>query len=287
MLYSCKTCTYSFYSEWAHVNDMDDEGHWLVCETFDRSFLTWRDCERHINRLNHRPRCQTCDGIFWTWGSCEQHMDEPGHWRNYPCEMCNRSFGSQKAATQHMNTFGHWTPNVPRDTDETKFHTQALAKQYARVIRSYENYCRSCARFFDNKNNVRMDLNSRIHRDSNVTCPYCQTGYTTASGLSHHLETGCCSGAPKMNRETIYRTVSELDTKRLLTHPNGWQDDANAQYIVTPKAWNGFGWECYLCISSKIYHCPNKKCLKPFATLADLFNHLKSERSLVKSFEQV
>ena len=64
----------------------------------------------------------------------------------------------------------------------------------------------------------------------------------------------------------------------------------------TDQAWNGRGFECYLChrqfaadrhldqhLSSpahmqKIYHCPNTlECGSQFTTLAAMFNHLESE----------
>ncbi|KAL3458072.1 hypothetical protein BJX64DRAFT_280130 [Aspergillus heterothallicus] len=285
---------------------MQDEGHWPICESCDRSFRAWRDCAQHMDRLDHWPRCQTCDRTFWTRDSCEQHMEALGHWaRLYPCEMCSESFGSQKAANGHMDALGHWTPKVPCETCEAKFHCQALAEQHMKTMGHYGNYCKSCDRFFDNENNLRMHLISSIHRGSNITCPYCLTRYTTASGLTHHLETGSCSGAPQMNRQTIYRMVSSLDAKKLLTNQRSWQDDANAQYFVTSKAWNGSGWECYMCHKrftkragleshlnspvhqQKIYHCPNAKCLKEFATLAGVFNHLESEACSFMRFDRV
>ena len=138
-------------------------------------------------------------------------------------------------------------------------------------------------------------LNSRVHRGANVACPFCQAAFTSASGLSHHLETGSCPQAKNLNREIIYRAIEKRDpggfiTKKLLTYP-----DSTTQDIATNAAWNGDGYECYLCHreyrtlqalnqhlhspahSKKLYHCPNRKCNHEFISLAALFNHLESE----------
>lgn len=138
-----------------------------------------------------------------------------------------------------------------------------------------------------------------------MTCPFCRIGYTTASGLSHHLETGSCSEATGLTRETIHRIVSERDrngafTKKLI----GWHEEST-QYLATNDAFNGSFWECYIChrefgkISSlnahlnspvhksKIYHCPNRLCGKDFLSLAALFQHLESESCRFMRFGKV
>ena len=126
--------------------------------------------------------------------------------------------------------------------------------------------------------------------------------FTTASGVSHHLETGSCPNARTLNRETIYQEIRKRDQSGLVTikqlewHGKSW---------ATEGAWNGDAYECYLChrefarmvdlnkhINSpthrqKIYHCPNGQCGSEFVSLAALCNHLESESCKFMRFERV
>jgi hypothetical protein len=148
-------------------------------------------------------------------------------------------------------------------------------------------------------------LNSSTHRGKNVSCPFCKAALTSASGLSHHLESGSCPGAGNINRETIFRAIRQRDTsglltKKLLTYPY-----SDIQNIATSASWNGFGYECYICHreydtlrslyqhlnssthSEKLYHCPNRSCDRDFVSLASLFSHLESESCKFVRFEKV
>ena len=139
-------------------------------------------------------------------------------------------------------------------------------------------------------------MHSRTHQGANVTCPFCKKAFTTASGVSHHLETGSCPNARGVNRETIFKALRDRDrdgiiTKNLLE----WHEGESSTWSPN-QAWNGRGYECYLCHRQfrgtpdlekhlkspvhmqNIYHCPNKReCTKQFKTLAGMFNHLESE----------
>ena len=135
-------------------------------------------------------------------------------------------------------------------------------------------------------------LNSRTHRGANVPCPFCNRGFTSASGLSHHLESGGCPHGRAVNRQTIYNTLRQRDPNGIITnnllewHGETWS---------TTNAWNGSDYECYLCHHrfqgmrgldahlksprhmQEIYHCPNSGCRTQFKSLAGMFNHLESE----------
>ncbi|KAF4954854.1 hypothetical protein FGADI_4956 [Fusarium gaditjirri] len=128
-----------------------------------------------------------------------------------------------------------------------------------------------------------------------VSCPFCQAHYQAASGVVHHLERGCCPNAP-LDRDTLYQEVRRRD-------PNGFvcnkllEWHGTVSYQATSLAFNSrYGqYECYFCgdlfrqLSSlnqhlasprhqqELYHCPNRKCLKEFTTLAGMVNHLESE----------
>ncbi|KAL4912029.1 hypothetical protein BDW62DRAFT_195537 [Aspergillus aurantiobrunneus] len=176
-------------------------------------------------------------------------MNSLDHWApRFECETCTKTFSSQNAAIQHMNATGHWAPKIPCETCNHKFYTQSAANQHVKALGHYQHYCKSCDRQFPNDNNLRMHLNSKIHRGRNIVCPFCKAGYTTASGLSHHLETSSCPNAPHLSRETIYRMVRKRDPHGVITHKQiGWIDEENAHYSATTKTWNGDGYECYLC----------------------------------------
>lgn len=138
----------------------------------------------------------------------------------------------------------------------------------------------------------QQHLNSRTHRGANLSCPFCDRGFTSASGISHHLEANACPSARGLNRETIFTALRQRDRNGLITnnllewHEETWSTD---------HAWNGCGYECYLCCRvfhgmsdldkhlkspthmQDIYHCPNGRCGSQFKSLAGMFNHLESE----------
>ncbi|KAL4815694.1 hypothetical protein BDW67DRAFT_191340 [Aspergillus spinulosporus] len=266
-MYECETCTEAFYDPYGRDDNMDEYGHW--------------------------PECETCPRTFRTQRACNQHMDDTGHWApRYECETCTKSFGSLNAAHQHMNSKGHWAPRWPCETCNRKFHTEEAAEQHMKSLGHYRFYCKTCDRQFQNENNLQMHFNSQIHRGRQVQCPFCKARYTTA--------------APSLNRKSIYRLVRERDPHGIITHKQiGWRNEENATYSATVQAWNGAGYECYLCHrqfksltalnqhlnspvhKQQVYHCPNGRCAKSFATLAGLFNHLESESCGHMRFENV
>lgn len=81
-----------------------------------------------------------------------------------------------------------------------------------------------------------------------IICPFCKGGFTTATGLTHHLERGACPNATNVNRETIYRFLGHRDTAGLLANKLlEWHGEN--QYTVNDRAYNYYreGWECYFC----------------------------------------
>jgi Zinc finger, C2H2 type len=130
--------------------------------------------------------------------------------------------------------------------------------------------------------------------------------FTSASGLTHHLERGACSSAPYLNREKILQLVRRQDPHGLITNKQiEWHKEESFEYQVTREAYNGDAWECYICHrefrlasdltrhlnssahKQQVYHCPNFQCEKQFVTLAALFNHLESEKCQFMKFARV
>jgi C2H2-type zinc finger protein len=148
---------------------------------------------------------------------------------------------------------------------------------------------------------------SKIHQGSNSTCPFCKRGFTTYTGLSHHLEAGSCPNARNVNRENVYKFVRSRDENHVITTKQiGWHIGVdNVVYEASSRAFNGYSWECYLCHrtfgsntalnqhlnspahKSNLYRCPNRGCGNEFKTLAALFNHLESESCGFMRFSDV
>ncbi|KAF1828624.1 hypothetical protein BDW02DRAFT_511913 [Decorospora gaudefroyi] len=291
---------------------MDDHDHWPECESCDRTFGSQRACDQHMNDTNHwapRFECETCTKEFRSENAANQHMRDVVHWApKIPCQTCGKRFHTQNAVNQHMDALGHWAPKIPCETCGRKFHTQDAVHQHMREQAHYKNYCKRCGLGFQNKNNLQMHLTSKVHRGTNVLCPFCKVGYTSASGLTHHFETGACPHAPKLNRDTILNMIRQRDPHGVITNKQiEWHKEKDFKYSVTNRAFNGSYWECYIChdefstkpalnahINSpvhkqKVYRCPNstKECGKQFVTLAGLFNHLESEACAFMRFEKV
>ncbi|KAH7012643.1 uncharacterized protein B0I36DRAFT_256317, partial [Microdochium trichocladiopsis] len=147
-------------------------------------------------------------------------------------------------------------------------------------------------------------LNSRIHRGTNIACPFCDRSYATATGLIHHIETGSCPQAPNLNRDQIYRIIRSKDSHGVMTK-NLLDWHGSDSYEATGRAWNGYAYECYLCHRSfttlkglnqhlgspvhqqSFYHCPKRDYRQDFKNLAGLINHLESEKCGFMRFNDV
>ncbi|BDD60218.1 hypothetical protein MPDQ_002813 [Monascus purpureus] len=166
------------------------------------------------NLSSHIPKLERLSPAHGRPGSLAPH---------FKCETCTREFRSQNAVNQHMSSLGHWAPKISCETCSEKFHTQGAADEHMEGLGHCKNYCRECRRGFMNENSLKMHLNSRIHRGSNIPCPFCKTDFTTASGLAHHLERASCRQAPGLNRETILQIVRERDPHGVITRKQiGW-----------------------------------------------------------------
>ncbi|EGD99029.1 hypothetical protein TESG_06389 [Trichophyton tonsurans CBS 112818] len=126
----------------------------------------------------------------------------------FDCEVCNKTFRTQHAANQHMAAVGHWEEDYypyECDTCTNRYASEEAVQRHMKDARHYRYYCKACDRKFANLNNLNMHLRSRVHVGNGVKCPFCQTGYATASGLAHHLERAACPNAPYMNRKPFFR----------------------------------------------------------------------------------
>ncbi|TVY83704.1 hypothetical protein LSUE1_G001131 [Lachnellula suecica] len=145
-------------------------------------------------------------------------------------------------------------------------------------------------------------MHSKTH--SSMACPFCKGKYATASGVVIHLESGRCSSG--LDRHKINEAIRKLDrnnviTKPMLTMPGYGQPET----IATNRAWNGRGYECYLCPKEfgtlqglnahlkspfhdqEIYRCPKGGCGRNYKLLSGLVQHVESESCGLMQFGQV
>ncbi|KAI1093518.1 hypothetical protein F5B19DRAFT_124203 [Rostrohypoxylon terebratum] len=220
----------------------------------------------------------------------------------WACETCPKRFGTYHALTQHARALGHSARQYDCRSCEFTFPNNEERRCHEAEEHSY---CTECNRGFQNANNLRMHLHSRKHQGANLKCPFCKIGFTSATGLAHHLEQGSCRVATGLDRDKVYAAVRAKDPDGVLSKKLiGWH--GSATYEATSSAWNGDAWECYLChkcfntinglnnhLSSPfhqraLYHCPNRnRCGRDFKTLAAVMNHLESESCGFSRFEAV
>ncbi|KAK3485346.1 uncharacterized protein B0T23DRAFT_45929 [Neurospora hispaniola] len=248
------------------------------CADCTLGFYDEDDLYDHCEWEDHCPGtagfgCYVCSSAFRKESKLLEHARIKGHSR-YECDDCGRLFVTEDARTKH----------------EVEAHF----------------FCRECDRFFQSINNIKQHLNSRTHRGQEIKCPFCPNSYTTATGMTHHLESGSCRNAPSLNRDSIYQFVRSKDPSGLISKKLiGWEGTSQNTYACTDRAWNGYRWECYLCHKGfntshglnqhlnspahqqNLYHCPNRSCRQDFKTLAAIINHLESEKCGAMRFEQV
>ncbi|KAM7196068.1 hypothetical protein V8F33_006360 [Rhypophila sp. PSN 637] len=233
---------------------------------------------------------------------CDQHCEATGHSPSrFECDTCDAYFRSETARRQHMSARDHWYKPYEYALCTDRFVNKEDYKDHE--IEDHHYYA-DYDRHFQNFNNIKMHLNSRIHRGTDIECPFCKRFFTTATGMVHHLERGSCPAARNLSREEIYRFVRQKDPQGVISKKLiGWSGDAT--YEVTTRFWDGDCFRCYLCgrgfgsLSSlrahinspthqqALYHCPNRRCGMEFKALASVINHLESETCGAMRFETV
>jgi hypothetical protein len=79
-----------------------------------------------------------------------------------------------------------------------------------------------------------------------MACPFCTQGFTTATGVAHHIEAGSCPKVPHVNRDVVYELIRSKDPSGLISKKLiGWK--GSATYEASTRTWNGNGYECYFC----------------------------------------
>ncbi|KAH8880551.1 hypothetical protein GQ53DRAFT_848797 [Thozetella sp. PMI_491] len=246
--------------------------------------------------------CGTCERSFGTFDSRDQHCRALGHAPlEFECDTCERYFGSENARWQHMCDCNHfkWECNVCEETWPTE--AQCIKHEADSHL-----YCAFCERFFDSCNGIKMHRNSKIHRGNKMSCPFCTTGFATATGLTHHLEGGGCPDARQLNRDAVYRIVRSQDPNGIISkHFIGWKGSIQYEADAGSYSVETGLFICTLCqrgfrtleslnqhLSSpahqvNLYHCPNPGCGQEFKTLAAVINHLESEACNFMRFEEV
>lgn len=285
------------------------------CHACDRVFASEHAAQQHMDALNHHApdfKCDSCPLRCNTWEACVHHMNNTGHWIwTFECETCEARFNTQQAVEEHMEEENHYSYQYDCETCDYLFPTAYDRDRHQQQEGHYKHlYCKDCNRYFQNANNLSQHKKSRIHQGFDTICPFCNNGFVTATGVTHHLESGSCPNAQGLNREALYRELRRRDpnnviTERLLEDPTSRSLDQSWQ---PESAWNGHtGYECYICHgvfstpnglhqhitspihATRLYHCPNSpdKCFKKFPSLAALFNHLESESCGYMRFEAV
>ncbi|KAF4630250.1 hypothetical protein G7Y89_g7885 [Cudoniella acicularis] len=181
-------------------------------------------------------------------------------------------------------------------------------------------WCYPCDKYFNTQNGYSMHMehntahkdldwecehmHSRIHAGADMQCPFCKRSFATASGVTIHLESGSCSSG--LNRHKINDMVRRLDRNNVITRPMITMPGYDrVETIATSRAWNGSGFECYLCTKQfnslhslnnhlkspaheqKIYRCPNRQCGREYKLLSGLVQHVESESCGLMRFSQV
>ncbi|KAK4232745.1 hypothetical protein C8A03DRAFT_39632 [Achaetomium macrosporum] len=255
--------------------------------------------------------CGTCGKEFPAgYRARDQHCASTGHRPpKFECDTCDACFGSEHARWQHMRAKGHFADDDDNEADwecsrcSDVFYEEEDCRQH--MIECHF-YCSDCDREFMNYNNIKQHLNSRTHRGNPISCPFCRIGFTTASGMVHHLEHGSCPRAPRLNRDEIYQLVRSKDPNGIISRQSiPWVASARVSHIATERAWNSWRdcYECYFCHrgfrqlyalnqhlnspvhQESLYHC--FKCRSEFKTLAAVTNHLESETCGAMRFETV
>jgi len=230
----------------------------------------------------------------------------------YYCYPCNRPFVNEHSYNQHINNSAAHQDESSSSSEEEEpefecdgcnsfFHTERTRDKHHAVAHA-DRFCVPCERMFMNAHNLMQHMHSKIH--SSLKCPFCKSDYATASAVTIHLESGTCTSG--LTRQKINELVRILDRGNVITRPMITMPGYDCvETLATFRAWNGYGYECYLCNrvfdalnslnqhlkspahEESMYRCPKTSCGKHFKLLSGLVQHVESESCGVMRFTQV
>jgi hypothetical protein len=178
---------------------------------------------------------------------------------SYNCNVCWRYFNTQHAQWQHKTDKNHFDWECA--CCNLTYDTQQLCREHEI---SDHNHCADCDRTFMSQNNIQQHLRSSAHMGSSITCPFCKRGFTTATGLVHHIEGSACPQARGLDRDDVFRIVRQKDPSGVISKKLiGWT--GSTSFEATNRTWNRYlgAFECYL-------------CNRTFGYLSSLNQHLQS-----------
>ena len=245
------------------------------CDYCDIYFCSWHALQQHWIQSPQHDYCQRCDEHFDDDGELEEHYDECHFW----CRKCRRFFKHMRGLMEHYR--------------QSQMH----------------HYCLSCHRDFQSESNLRAHLNSSLHKPKDFGCPLrgCGLAFVSASALTQHMESGTCASG--IDRDGVNRIVRQYDKSNVITDPSrmitAGGSGQQSKFYATSRAWNGMGYECYLCHKTcrtlaalnqhlasprhqdQMYICPLNTCRIRFRTLSGLCQHIESESCGVSKFRVV
>lgn len=118
--------------------------------------------------------------------------------------------------------------------------------------------CFSCRRSFATLDNLRQHLRSRVHLGRGIQCVFCDRGFTTASGVVHHLELGACPRAAGLDRDTIFGFMKNADPLGYVTNVVDQVEPG-----VFPKDRNGT--QVYACTVCKMEYPTSDEAMRHVA----------------------
>jgi hypothetical protein len=130
-------------------------------------------------------------------------------------------------------------------------------------------------------------------RARGISCGGCCKLFPSLVQLAMHIEAGFCPGGGS-NRHTLKREVLAIDKHHFITEPGAEKKKGTRYYATKEDAWNGYAFECRLCINQyrtlgslnrhlgsathdeKIYVCPEWTCRNSFSALGALLQHFEN-----------
>ncbi|XP_067000346.2 zinc finger protein 652 [Anabrus simplex] len=170
------------------TEEEDSETAIFICEVCERTFITARSLEIHLN-LKHRNKgqCDMCPLRFSSVQGLQEHCKtDHGGSGCFNCDICSRRFMTKLSYKRHMDTHGGKKGAVCDMCGKTFSRTDYLQKHYMTHNGNRPFTCLQCPRKFISSSQLKVHEKTHSGVKEHI-CDMCNKAFSRGDKLKEHM----------------------------------------------------------------------------------------------------